>query len=47
MVPLLGWWEVAIGLCLIYRPFVRMTLFLLAIRLPGTLLAFGAQGGTG
>ena len=40
VVPLLGWWEVAIGLCLIYRPFVRMALFLLAIRLPGTLLAF-------
>lgn len=40
MVPLLGWWEVAIGLCLIYRPFVRIALFFLAIRLPGTLLAF-------
>ena len=40
MVPLLGWWEVAIGCFLIYRPFVRMALFLLAIRLPGTLLAF-------
>ncbi|MDH3600264.1 MAG: hypothetical protein OEU26_11560 [Candidatus Tectomicrobia bacterium] len=40
MVPLLGWWEVAIGLCLIYRPLVRVALFLLAIRLPGTLLAF-------
>jgi len=40
VVPLLGWWEVAIGLCLIYRPLVRMALFLLAIRLPGTLLAF-------
>ena len=40
MVPVLGWWEVAIGLCLIYRPCVRIALFLLAIRLPGTLLAF-------
>ncbi|PON16427.1 hypothetical protein C2W62_18605 [Candidatus Entotheonella serta] len=40
MVPLLGWWEVGIGLFLIYRPFVRIALFLLAIRLPGTLLAF-------
>jgi uncharacterized membrane protein YkgB len=40
VVPLLGWWEVAIGLCLIYRPLVRMALLLLAIRLPGTLLAF-------
>ncbi|MDH3603561.1 MAG: hypothetical protein OEU26_28445, partial [Candidatus Tectomicrobia bacterium] len=33
-------WEVAIGFCLIYRPFVRFALFLLAVRLPGTLLAF-------
>ncbi len=40
VIPLLGWWEVAIGLCLIYRPCIRIALFLLAIRLPGTLLAF-------
>ncbi len=40
MVSLLGWWEVAIGLFLIYRPLIRVSLFLLAIRLPGTLLAF-------
>lgn len=40
VVPLLGWWEVSIGICLIYRPFLRMALLLLAIRVPGTLLAF-------
>lgn len=40
MVPILGWWEVAIGLCLLIRPLVRVALLLLMIRLPGTLLAF-------
>lgn len=40
VVPLLGWWEVAIGLCLIARPLNRLGLLLLAIRLPGTVLAF-------
>ena len=40
VVPVLGWWEVAIGLCLVYRPLVRMALLLLAVRVPGTLLAF-------
>lgn len=40
MVPILGWWEVAIGLCLIYRPLVRIALLLLAVRVPGTILAF-------
>lgn len=40
MVPILGWWEVAIGICLLYRPLIRLGLLLLIIRLPGTLLAF-------
>ncbi len=40
MVPILGWWEVAIGLCLLIRPLNRLGLMLLTIRLPGTLLAF-------
>ena len=39
MVPILGWWEVAIGLCLLFRGFNRLGLLLLVIRLPGTLLA--------
>jgi len=40
MVLVLGWWEVAIGLCFLYRPLVRLALALLVIRLPGILLAF-------
>ena len=40
MVLILGWWEVLIGLCLIVRPLVRVAVLLLAIRLPGILLAF-------
>lgn len=39
MVPLLGLWEIAIGLCLASHSFVRIALLLLIIRLPGTLLA--------
>jgi uncharacterized membrane protein YkgB len=39
MVPLLGWWEVAIGVCLVFRPLIRVALLLLALRLPGTALA--------
>lgn len=40
MVQILGWWEVAIGLCLILRPLVRVAVVLLLIRLPGIVLAF-------
>lgn len=40
MVPVLGWWEVAIGVCLLIRPLVRIALLLLLLRLPGTMLAF-------
>ena len=40
MVLVLGWWEVLIGLCLIVRPLIRVAVFLLALRLPGILLAF-------
>ncbi len=39
IVPLLGVWEVAIGVCLACRPLVRVALLLLAVRLPGTALA--------
>lgn len=39
-VPLLGWWEVAIGVALILPGFNRLALLLLFLRLPGTLLAF-------
>lgn len=37
---ILGWWEVAIGLCLLVRPWLRVAIALMAIRLPGILLAF-------
>jgi len=40
MVLILGWWEVAIGLCLIVHRLVRVGILLMAIRLPGTLFAF-------
>lgn len=40
MVPILGWWEVTIGVCLLIRPLNRVALLLLVIRLPGTILAF-------
>lgn len=39
IVPLLGWWEVGIGIGLLVRPMIRVALLLLAIRLPGTALA--------
>jgi uncharacterized membrane protein YkgB len=39
VVPILGLWEMAIGICLLVHPLVRVALLLLAIRLPGTLLA--------
>ncbi|GAA5494435.1 hypothetical protein SAMN02745181_3287 [Rubritalea squalenifaciens DSM 18772] len=39
VVPILGWWEIAIGLCLAFYPMLRVALLLLALRLPGTLLA--------
>lgn len=40
MVLVLGWWEVAIGVSLLVRPLLRVAIFLLALRLPGILLAF-------
>lgn len=37
-VPILGWWEVAIGVCLLFRPFIRLAIFLLFVQMPGTFL---------
>jgi len=37
-VPVLGSWEVAIGLCLLYRPLLRLGILLLFAQLPGTFL---------
>jgi uncharacterized membrane protein YkgB len=37
-VPILGWWEVLIGLCLLYRPLIRLGVLLLFVQMPGTFL---------
>jgi uncharacterized membrane protein YkgB len=37
-VPLLGVWEVVIGLCLFVRRFIRAGILLLAFQMPGTFL---------
>ena len=37
-VPILGVWEVLIGICLLYRPLIRIGIFLLFLQLPGTFL---------
>ncbi len=37
-VPILGVWEVAIGLCLLYRRLIRLGILLLAVQMPGTFL---------
>jgi hypothetical protein len=34
----LGAWEVLIGVCLLYRPLIRLGIFLLFLQLPGTFL---------
>jgi len=36
--PLLGYWEVAIGVCLLYRPLIRAAILLLFLQMPGTML---------
>ncbi len=37
-VPVLGYWEVAIGVGLLYRPLIRGAIFLLFLQMPGTML---------
>jgi len=37
-IPVLGVWEMAIGLCLLAPSFFRVGLFLLALQMPGTFL---------
>src|SRR4051812_8985605 len=34
-IPLLGVWEVLIGLFLLWRPLIRASIFLLALQMPG------------
>lgn len=37
-VPFLGWWEILIGMCLLYKPLIRFGLFIVAIQMAGTFL---------
>lgn len=37
-VPFLGWWEVAIGVCILFRPLVRVGLLLMGMQMIGTFL---------
>src|SRR5437764_1095356 len=37
-VPFLGVWEVAIGICMLWRPLIRPSIALLALQMPGTFL---------
>ena len=37
-VPILGWWEVIIGLTMCIKPLIRVSIFLLFIQMPGTFL---------
>ena len=37
-IPILGIWEMTIGICLIVRAFIRVGFFLLALQMPGTFL---------
>lgn len=37
-IPILGVWEVAIGVCLIFRPLIRVAIFLLLAQMGGTFL---------
>ncbi|MFT3782125.1 MAG: hypothetical protein QM790_08920 [Nibricoccus sp.] len=40
LVPGLGWWEVAIGVCFLFRRTVKTALVLLLLQLPGTFMPF-------
>lgn len=37
-IPILGMWEVAIGVCLLFRPLIRVAIFLLLAQMAGTFL---------
>lgn len=38
IVPILGWWEIAIGVCFLIPALTRIGLLLLALQMPGTFL---------
>lgn len=35
---ILGWWEVAIGICFLFRPLLRLGVLLLLLQMPGTFM---------
>ena len=37
-IPILGWWEVLIGVCLLFKTLVRTAIFLLFLQMCGTVL---------
>ncbi len=37
-IPILGWWEVLIGVTMCIRPLIRLSIFLLFLQMPGTFL---------
>ncbi len=37
-IPVLGWWEVTIGVCFLFRPLIRVAIPLLILQIPGTFL---------
>lgn len=37
-IPMLGIWEVAIGVCMLFRPLIRTGILLLFLQMPGTML---------
>ncbi len=37
-IPILGWWEVLIGVGLLFRPLIRLSILLLFLQMPGTAL---------
>ena len=37
-VPILGIWEVMIGLCMLYKPLIRLGILLMALQMAGTFL---------
>ena len=36
--PILGWWEVTIGVCLLFRPLLRAAILLLFLQMIGTVM---------
>ena len=37
-IPFLGWWEVLIGICLLYKPLIRFGIFIMFLQMAGTFL---------